>query len=148
MPEAEQWRGWRLEHEGLTWRIAQPEDLPAIEEILGGVERKYGTQDRPDLMDVPVLITLVCADADGRIVDGIYVELVAEIVKFGLDRSAFSAYEKLLPVIGGLLQARKVRIAQMATLKRWSSAMALPLKLLGFERADGKFAYWVRKVRP
>lgn len=145
--EEEHWRDWQVEHAGLTWRIAFPEDMPEIESIIGKMEAKYGAQDRPNLFSVPVLITLVCRDTDGRIVDGLYVEAIAEIVKFGTNRAAFSAYEKLLPHIGGLLAARGFRIAQMATLKRWASVMALPLTMLGFSRTDGRFAYWTRKVR-
>jgi hypothetical protein len=144
----ESWRDWKLEHSGLTWTVALPEDLPEIEAIIGTTEAKYGAQDRPDLFSVPVVITLVCRDADGSIVDGIYVEAIAEIVKFGTNRAAFSAYDALLPHIGGLLANRGFRIAQIATLRRWAGVMAFPMKILGFERSDGRLAYWMRKIRP
>jgi len=144
--QTEDWRDWRLEHEGLTWRVALPEDADRIRGLLEVVDHRFGLQDRPCLFAAPVLLSLI-AERDGHIVDGLYVELVAEIVKFSDNRAAFRAYPLLLPVIGSFLEARKVRVAQMNVLSRWERVMAPALQAMGFNRVAPKFSTWMRRVR-
>jgi hypothetical protein len=140
------WQEWRLSVDGLTWRVAGKEDAEAIADVLLLESRKHGPADIPNLFDKPVLLTLVAEDENGVIVDGVYIEAVAEVIKFATDRRAFAAHDALLPVIGGFLQERGLRIAQMTTLKRWANAMAPALERLGFKRQDGKYSLWVRRV--
>lgn len=145
--QTEDWRDWRLTHEGLAWRIALPEDSPGVHRLFEAVERRFGTQDRPNLFAPPVLLTLVAENSGGHIVDGLYVELVAEIVKFSDSRAAFAAYPKLLPYIGSFLQSRNVRVAQMNVLSRWERVMCGALAAMGFKRVAPKYSTWMRRVR-
>lgn len=143
----EDWRLWRLEHNGLTWRAALPKDVGWINDVIDDTEQHLrADQDRPDPFAFPILLTLVAEDAEGRIVDALEIELVADIRKLGLDRRSFSAWEKLLPVIGQFLQERRVRVAHISTRKRWARLMAPALRAMGFETTDGKITHWLRKV--
>ncbi len=145
---SDDWRDWRLEASGLVWRVALPEDAEGLEALTAMTDARYGQQDRPDFFEKPVLLTLVAEDASGVIVDGLYIELVADITKLTSNRNGFAAYPLLLPVIGGFLESRHVRVAQMSVLQRWTAAMAISLKKMGMMRTDGIFSHWVRKVRP
>lgn len=144
---ADDWRDWRLEHAGLTWSVALPEDIEAIDALLDREEAKFGRQDRPNLFEPPVMITLVAKNEAGEIVDGLSIELVAEIGKLTTNREGFSAYPKLLPHIGGFLQARGVRVAQMAVASRRVPAMQPMLEEMGFRPVEPVLSMWVRKVR-
>lgn len=145
--QTEDWRDWRLEHDGLIWRVALQKDEPGIAGVLDAVDNRLGKQDRPDLYAAPVLLTLVAEDETGAIVDGLYIELVAEIVKFSDNRRAFDSYEKLLPYIGSFLQSREVRVVQMNVLSRWERVMSGSLERMGFGPIAPKFKTWMRKVR-
>lgn len=142
----EAWRDWRVEHEGLVWRVALPRDSEGMLRLLERVEQRFGPVDRPDPFSPPVLVTIVAENELGEIVDGLYVELVAEIVKFSDSRRAFSAYPLLLPHIGALLQARKVRIAQMFVRTRWERVMRPALMKMGFVSSTATYRHWLRKV--
>jgi hypothetical protein len=146
--DGQEWRDWRVEHSGLTWRVAEKSDSSAIESMLLASDKRMGEQDRPDLFDSPVLITLVAEDGSGAIVDGLYIELVADITKLTANRAGFDAWPHLMPPITGLLKARKIRLAQMFVIERWSKVMGKHLKAMGFSPTAARFASWVRRVVP
>jgi hypothetical protein len=141
------WREWRLTHAGLTWRAALPEDAVAITSLIDAGERRLGRRDRPDLFAPPVILTLVAEDAAGVIVDGVAIELVADVTKFTDNRQGFAAFEKLVPVVGAFLDSRKIRVAQMWTPLRWTRAMARAMARMGFDCVAGRYAHWMRRVR-
>lgn len=140
--DGEEWRDWRLECAGLTWRVALPDDRDRVVALFGELD------DRPDLFAPPVLITVVAEDLGGSIVDAFYVELVADITKLTTNRAGFAAAELLVPAIASLLQARKVRVAQMSVPRRWVNVMRESMERMGFAPASNQFAQWVRKVLP
>lgn len=62
----------------VKWRLAVPEDQPALNAMHQELERKIGFRmDQPDMFTEPVLIAVV-GEVEGVIVQGLYLEATAE----------------------------------------------------------------------
>jgi hypothetical protein len=150
MEQDQDWREWRLIDGELTWRAMVPEDDDRSDfwAMMEKMNARFGPQDRPDFLKSPVILTLVAEDAAGWIVDGVYIELVADITKLSTNRAGYASYEKLLPVIQGFLAERGIRLATMAVLTRWAPVMQASLEKMGFGLVDSKYCSWIRRVVP
>jgi hypothetical protein len=141
------WRKWSLESEGLRWRIALPEDLPALTRLLDDAHSMVGAQERPDFFSFPVILTLVAENSDGIVVDGLYVEMEAYIRKIGLSRQGMLSAEALVPMLGSFLVSRKVRIGRVAVPKRLARVMRESMERMGLVDVTEKFSHWAMKLR-
>lgn len=141
------WRDWTLTAEGLTWRIALPQDIPALTLLLDSAHMMVGSQERPDFFAFPVVLTLVAENPDGIIVDGLYVEMEAYIRKIGLSRQGMISAEALVPMLGSFLVSRKIRLGRVAVPKRLARIMAGSMKRMGLTDVTDKFSHWVMRLR-
>lgn len=144
----EDWKTWRQSSEGLTWRIAVLEDLPALTRLLDAAHMMVGAQERPDFFAFPVVLTLVAENADGVIVDGLYIEFEAYIRKIGLNRQGMLSAEALVPMLGSFLASRKIRLGRVAVPKRLAKVMGTSMERMGLIDVSEKFSHWAMKLRP
>lgn len=144
----ESWRNWSLESEGLRWRIALEQDLPALNHLLDTAHMMVGPQERPDFFAFPVVLTLVAEDADGIIVDGLYVEMEAYIRKIGLNKTGMLSAEALVPMLGSFLVSRKIRIGRVAVPARLARVMRDSMRRMGLVDVSNTFTHWAMKLRP
>ena len=142
------WRNWSLTSEGLRWRIAVVEDLPALTRLWDAAQAVAGPQERPDLFSFPVVLTLVAEDINGLIVDGLYVEFEGFIRKVGLSRQGMVSAEALVPMLASFLVSRKIRIGRVAAPIRLAKVMAASLRRMGLTEVSESFRYWAMKLRP
>lgn len=132
--ETEPWRHWRRTKGGLTWRVAVEQDLPAIERVWKAKARVLGAKcELPDLFAWPVVITLVAEDERGRVVDGVFIEAVADVTKLGGTSQGFESLAAIEKDLAGFLASRKFRRITAAMPARVSEKMADGLKGAGFE---------------
>lgn len=142
------WRTWNLTAEGLRWRIALPEDIPALGRLLDAAHMMVGEQERPDLFAFPVVLTLVAENPEGLIVDGLYVEFEAYIRKIGLNRQGMLSAEALTPMLASFLVSRNIRLARIAVPKRLAKIMRRTVERVGMVDVTDRFTHWVMKLRP
>jgi hypothetical protein len=142
------WRTWSLVSEGLRWRVAVIEDLPALTHLLDSAHMMVGPQERPDFFAFPVILTLVAEDFTGTIVDGLYIELDAYIRKIGLNRTGMISSEALVPMLGSFLASRKIRIGRVAVPIRLAKIMKASMRRMGMVDVTEKFSHWAMKILP
>lgn len=140
------WAAWRKPAHGLTWRLAQPKDAPALVDLLDQMERRIGVQDRPDFYAAPVLLTLVAEDAAGRIVTAVYAEAVAELTMVGLSREGMLGVAALEEELAGFLFARGFRVARLSIPARLERFMRATLERAHFF-CDRRLLNFARLVR-
>lgn len=148
MGEVDNWRHWSLESNGLTWRIAEERDLPALTFLLDAAGQMMGPQERPDFFAFPVVLTLVAENLDGIIVDGLYIEFEAYLRKIGLNKQGMNSLEALVPTLGSFLVSRKIRLARVAVPSRLAKIMRGTVERCGFTDVTEKFIHFVRQLRP
>jgi hypothetical protein len=144
----EEWREWRAESHGLTWRVALPEDMPAIDELWRLKGRVIGNDRRPDLFEFPVILTIVAEDSAGKIVDGAFIECIVDITKLGASRRGFESLLGISNHLAGFVAGRKMRFAY-AIFPIWLvKRMAPLLEKAGFVERDIVQSHWARRVLP
>jgi hypothetical protein len=130
---AEAWRDWRRESEGLSWRVALPSDLPAIERMWEAKARIIGVKhELPDLFASPVVLTLVAEDARGRIVDGAFFEAVIDVTKLGAKPGGFRSLTRIASELAGFFRSRTFRRVTAAMPEKVSEKMGAGLAQAGF----------------
>lgn len=116
---------WRqATDKGRTWRLANFNDLPRLNELWDGMEQRLGKQDRPDLFAMPVTLTLVAEDETGTVVAGIYGEAVIDWTMIGTDRKTAESINDLFPMLRQYLGERSIRVARVLVPKRLAKGMA------------------------
>lgn len=129
----EPWREWRQPSEGLTWRIAVPEDMPAIERIWRAKAMVLGVKaPLPDLFAPPVILTLVAEDERGRVVDGAFLEAVVDVTKIGARPGGFRSLAGIAEELACFVRSRKFRRVTAAMPRKVSDKMADGLERAGF----------------
>lgn len=143
--DIEAWRQWRAESEGLTWRVAVPEDMPAITRMWEIKARLIGSKcELPDLFRTPVVLTLVAEDHWGRVVDGVFFEAVIDCTKLSAKPSAFRSLTAIAAELGAFFRGRKFRRVMAAMPKNASERMADGLTKAGFEQQQ--LCLWERNL--
>lgn len=94
------------------------------------------------------MLTLVAENADGVIVDGLYIEFEAYIRKIGLNRQGMLSAEALVPMLGSFLASRKIRLGRVAVPKRLAKVMGTSMERMGLIDVSEKFSHWAMKLRP
>jgi hypothetical protein len=130
---------------GLTWRLAVESDIPRIHDLWTAMEGKLGKQDKPDLFEVPVVLTLVAEDEAGVIVSAIYGEAVVDWTGIGTDRRAADSLSELFPVLHSFLFDRGIRVTRVLVPRRLAKGMrdVLPW-MTDISHKFAQFAYTVR----
>ena len=145
--KADFWKDYRKVTGSLRWRLATPDDLPRIRRIKNVSERFLNQKQKNlPLFDPPVLLTLVAENAQGRIMDVIYVEAQVEICKVGCFESSFEETAGLEADLSAWLKGigfKKVLINTNISLK---DRMGKLLGNLGFNCEDGIFSRWTRNL--
>lgn len=138
---------WRhIAANGLTWRMAQPDDLPRLLELWAGMEKKLGRQDKPNLFAMPVVITLVAEDEQGTIVGGVYGEAVIDFTGIGTDRRVAASVSELFIELGIHLRERTIRIVRVLVPRCLAAGMAKALP--GLQEITQRYAQFFIKIRP
>jgi hypothetical protein len=139
---------WRLTSGDYTWRLALPSDAMAMAGMMVEMAERLGKpQDCPDLFAPPVVVTLICEDKTGKIVNATYMELVADITMLSFHKGSFNSAEALMPVLAGLAYSRTIRIGRVTTLRRIRRAVRGMLEKVGYRRVDEDLEQWVFRVR-
>lgn len=141
------WKTWSLDAKGLRWRIALPSDQPALTALLDDAESILGKQERANLFEFPVVLTLVAEDEEGRIIDGLYIEFEAFVRKLGLNRQGMQSAEALVPMLGGFLESRKIRLGRVAVPRRLARVMRESMARMKMYCDDSDFIHFVRRIR-
>lgn len=146
--DIEFWRNYSKTVDGLTWRAARIEDLPAIERLWEQKERVFRKKiDRPVyFFDAPTMITLVAEDEKGRIVAGAYAEVTVDVSMIGCSRKGFESMAGIAEDLAGWLKAARVRLATVVVPKIINHRLGSVLKLMGFESGENKAIYWRRHL--
>lgn len=145
--EVEFWRNYKRRTGALTWRVATPEDLPAIDRLRVVSERFLGReQSAPDLFKPPILLALVAEDKSGAIVDLVYAEAQVEIVKVACTRQGFKEAWILEQDLSHWLKVRGFKKAIIRTTHRLKHAMCDALLGAGFRCHDTIISYWTRQL--
>lgn len=141
------WNNYSRTCNGLTWRLATVDDLPAILKLWRAKERFLGcAQDLPPLFSRPTLLTLVAEDVEGRIVDGLYVEAIVDVTKLGISSLGFESTIAIADDIADWLKERGFRLASIVAPKRLVSRMAAVLEKMGFTSKAERSSYWSRRL--
>jgi hypothetical protein len=145
--EIEFWRSYRKCTGELTWRCALPGDRDAIERVTRITERFLDVpQRRPDLFGRPVLLALVAENAQGRIVDVLYLEAHVELKKVGVTRAGFEESTEIAEDLARWLKGLGFRSVWANNLPRLKKAMEKVFTGLGFECLDGKMSVWRKRL--
>ena len=146
-PLNESWRGYHRTTGKLQWRLATPDDLPAIRRLRTVSERLLGMAPRnPALFSSPVLRTLGAENETGNVVDCIYVEAQVELVKMSCSEESLREMAGLEEDISTWLRKIGIKTVLATTIPRRKSGMARALEALGFNCADGALTYWKRHL--
>lgn len=141
------WKDYRRRTGELVWRLATPEDQPAIDKLRKASERFLGReQSNPDLFRTPVLIALVAEDKSGAVVDLIYAEAQVEIVKVACSREGFKESWMLEKDLRDWLKSRGFNKAIIRVTHRLKHVMSDALTWAGFRSHDDILSYWTREL--
>jgi hypothetical protein len=121
---------------GLTWTYTRYEDIPELMKCHRFLERYCGPQSAPPQFQFPVILSLVARDETGAIVDGCYIEMVAEVVKLGFTKAGTEDFAELAPHLTTFMQGRKIRVVQVHARRRMSRFLRPLYERLGFKAMD------------
>jgi hypothetical protein len=137
---------WRFQaSNGYVWRMATAGDLPRIQELWANQESRIGAQDKPDLFDLPVLLTLVAENAGGVVVEALYIEAVAEFVSIGTERGALRTVHEMFRHFRDFCGQRKIRLARVNVPRRLARMVGRFLP--GLDQTEDQLAQFVFRVR-
>lgn len=129
------------------WRLAVPDDLPAIRRLRSISERFLGKPQRVlSLFEKPVLLALVAENAGGKIVDTLYVEMQVELIKTSCSGKGFEESAALEADLEHWLRDLGFRTIWVTTMPRLKPKMAPTLKGLGLKCLDGLVSVWRRRL--
>lgn len=145
--DASYWKDYRRTAGDLTWRLAKPEDQPAIDRIRETSERLLNEKQKaPNLFDRPVLLALVAEDVAGNVVDALYLEAQVEVVKMGCSSESFTATMDIEKDLYAWLRGLGIKTATVRTRSSLKEVMQPILGFLGFECEDDDFSHWKRDL--
>lgn len=141
------WAGYARTMNGLTWRLATIDDLPAIMGLWKAKERFLGCkQDMPQLFARPTLIVMVAENEAGVVVDGLYVEATVDVTKLGCSAEGFESTLAVADDLGDWLKSLGFRMASIVVPKRLSGRMGAILRKIGFHSKEERSAYWSKRL--
>jgi hypothetical protein len=144
---AEQWKGYSKKTGRLTWRLAVPDDLPAIRRLRNIAERfLHQKQSQIELFSPPVLLTLVAENEHGKIVDCLYVQSIVEISKISCTEAGFEETAGLEADLYAWLRGIGFKQAIINTNHGLRERMRPLLEKLGFKCGDDTFSRWTRHL--
>lgn len=137
---------WRFQtSNGYTWRLARAEELPLIEDLWCVQESVIGKQDKPDLFNIPVVLTLVAENEAGEIVEALYAEAVVEFTSIGAERGALRSVNELFPHLRRFCGDRSLRVARV-NVPRGIARMVRKF-LPGLVQLDEELSQFVFRIR-
>jgi len=143
---AEYWRIYRKRTGELTWRLATPDDIPAIRRLRNATERLLHTpQGANSVFSLPVLLALVAEDDNGKVVDVIQVEAQLEIIKQSCNSVGFHEAAGLKDDLAAWARALGFKTARITLQTRFRETMKAVLYAAGFRCEDGDRSFW--KIR-
>ena len=105
-----------------------------------------GKQDKPDLFDMPVILTLVCEDDEtGEVVEALYAECNVDLTSIGLDIQALKTVREIFPTLHRFFGDKTLRLATVSVPKLIAGVMSRLLP--GMTRNDGKLVQFVYRIR-
>lgn len=145
--DANYWKNYRRTAGDLVWRLAIPEDQPAIDRIREASERLLNEKQKaPNLFAAPVMLALVAEDTTGNVVDALYLEAQAEVVKMGCSLESFTATMDIEKDLYVWLRGLGIRRATVRTRSSLREKMQPVLSFLGFTCEDDEFSHWTRDL--
>lgn len=145
--DANFWKDYRRTAGDLTWRLATPEDQPAIDRIREASERLLNEKQKaPNLFAAPVMLALVAEDFTGNVVEALYLEAQVEVVKMGCSSESFTATMDMEKDLYAWLRGLGIKRATVRTRASLKDRMRSILSFLGFECEDESFSHWKRDL--
>ena len=141
------WKDYRKTTGTLTWRLATPDDLPAIRRLRNISEWFLKQPQRnPTLFDLPILLTIVAENQRGQIVDALYVEAQIELVKMACTAKGFEESAGLEEDLSRWLKDIGFKTVHLTTPLNLKEKMRAIAEKLGFKCQDDLFSYWKRRL--
>lgn len=138
---------WRLKtSNGYTWRLARLEDMLRVYQLWSEQDARMGDSPRVDLMNMPVVLTLVAENASGEIVEALFGEATFEWISVGLERDALQTVNELFPALERFSAQRSVRVCRVNVPRRL--ARLVRRFLPGLRHCDEEISQFVFDVRP
>lgn len=129
----EYWRNYRKTTGELTWRLAVPDDLPAIKRLQSRSARLLrAKQRRIDIFRFPVMLALVAEDKSGKIVDCLILEAQVEVSKVGCDTQSFMEASGLAQDLLNWLHQQSIRKVFLALSRPGTPQQEQMLEETGF----------------
>lgn len=122
---------WRCEKDGVTWRVAKPEDLDAILAVHRQAHPHINGAAHPHPFKPPVVLTLV-AEKDGKIISCCYIVSVAETCMIGESEEAFASLPAIAEDVRYFLRHRAFITVQTRVVPEGAEAMKPVHQELGF----------------
>jgi hypothetical protein len=145
--DASFWKDFRRTTGNLTWRLAVPEDQPAIDRIKEASERLLDEKQKsPALFGRPVLLALVAENDAGDVVDAMYLESTVEVIKIGCSETAMVETAGLESELYSWLRGVGFKTVTVKTRKSLKDKMGYVLEYLGFRCEDDAFSHWSRDL--
>lgn len=131
----------------VSLRNAQPEDWPEIQRLHAEQNAKHGTNyELPYLWGQHIAVALV-GERDGRIVQALYVERVAEMCFVGADPKGTAYARREIDGLAWILKGQRFRWLHCLVPKQLAEAIAKPLKRAGFDNRADEIALFTRDLR-
>jgi hypothetical protein len=141
------WMKYRKTTGDLTWRLATPEDQAAIDRIKEASARLLNEEQKsPALFSRPVLLALVAENPAGEVVEALYLEAQAEVVKIGCSPTTLLETAGIESDLYAWLRGIGFKTATIRTRKSLKEKMAPVLEFLGFSCEDDEFSRWTRHL--
>jgi|ERR1700744_6449582 len=150
------WEHFSFRAGNVTWRIARPKDIQAIDELLEEKDRALRIMGvlpvgrhspRPAMMSFPTLITLVAENDQGIVVDGLFIEAVADMTKMSLREDTFAGLsDGLADDLAAWLKSRRFRLVNVVVPKRFGNRMSGRLLEMKFIPSATRFLHWFRRL--
>jgi hypothetical protein len=134
-------------------RIAEPRDVPEIEERCAEQNHRDGTSyPVPDIYDVlgnlkpMIALALVIEDEKGNVIQGVVFEKTTEMLLFGCSPHATAELKKQIDGCFYLLRKQGYSVSHTFVPKTVVIPIEKPLAKVGFERDDFKFAHFIKDL--
>jgi len=122
---------WRVEKDGVIWRVAKAEDLDAILEVHRKAHPHINGAVHPHPFKPPVVLTLV-AEKDGKIISCCYFASVAEACVIGSNPEAFASLPAMKDDVMHFLKHRAFLTLQTRVVPEGAKAMRPMHDEIGF----------------
>lgn len=130
----------------ISLRYAQPEDWPEIQRVHAEQQAAQGTNYGIPYLWGPHIAVALVGERDGKIVQALYVERVAEMCFIGADPKGTAFARREIDGLAWILKGMKYRWLHCLVPKQLADAIAKPLKRAGFVSKEKELVAFSRSL--